>query len=271
MSSEETMSRLTQRMQQSLGGHAAPENLVFWLGAGCSVHDGVPLMDELLTRILPAGAFPWGSPQFRFDQICEMYPTGPARENLLRPYFERTLTPDCPYHPLVRILRAGCADVVFTFNIDDLLEQALDKAGLREGHDYRVLDVPTLRPEATATMLRAGSGPRLRVVKLHGDYRSGFNFMTSTEIAAYDEQIRGLVAEFSRHPALVCGYSFVHLNVLTAFSLTGGPFFYVNKAFPDTPPVLSLMSRRSSAPLFVDAPLGFFDKFAAELALRLRV
>src|SRR5215468_5052525 len=92
----------------------------FWLGAGCSVHDGVPLMDELLESVLPDDPDAWGSPQFRFDEFCDMIGKGAARAAYLRPHLTRTLTDDSPYKDLVRLLRAGYADLVFTVNIDNL-------------------------------------------------------------------------------------------------------------------------------------------------------
>jgi hypothetical protein len=172
---------------------------------------------------------------------------------------------------LASLLQQGCADLVFTFNIDDLLDQAFAKAGLREGADYLAIDVPKLREQAAVVDVVRRDGPRIRLVRLHGHYKSGFNCMTSAEIAAFDLEIHKLVEQYSGRAAIVCGYSFFHLNVLNAFSRTGGAFFYVNKTFPEAPMVLSLMACRSQAHHFIDEPLGLFENFIQRLVQELRI
>lgn len=111
--------------------------------------------------------------------------------------------------------------------------------------------------------------PRIKVLKLHGDVHLGVNYMTSSETIGYEQTIGALVKSFSARPALVCGYSFYHRNVLNAFSTSGGPFYYVNRSFPETPMVLSLMKARSKRPLYIDEPLGPFYQFMAALAKEL--
>ncbi|MEU3935064.1 SIR2 family protein [Streptomyces sp. NPDC029044] len=244
---------------------------VFWLGAGCSTHDGVPLNAELLRLALPDDRGTWGSPQYRFDVFCDNLGADRSRADFLTPYVERPLKPDSPYHGLTRLMRDGYADVVFTFNIDDLLEQAFQEAGLREHRDYQVILVPELVPNVVVQRLSPHQGPRLRIVKLHGDYRWGINCMTSTEITQYPEVIRKAVEVWSGQPAVVCGYSFFHLNVLEAFSRTGSYMVYANLRFPDAPMVLSLMSARNpNSAWFVDGDLGSFGGFVAALEDGLR-
>jgi hypothetical protein len=237
---------------------------VFWLGAGCSVYDGVPLNNDLLRQVLPASASSWGSAQFQFDQFCDTLGPGSTRLALLQPYMIRPLRIDSPYHGLVRLCQEGYVDLIFTFNIDNLLEQAFTAAGYREQRDYILIKVPETRSEVVRQQVTA-LGPRLRVIKLHGDLQWGFNYMTSAEIARFDERIAALVREYSQRVGVVCGYSFFHLNVLNSFSHQGGPLFYVNRSFPDTPMVLSLMATRSQSPLFIDEALGCFEHFIPQL------
>jgi SIR2-like domain len=87
---------------------------------------------------------------------------------------------------------------VFTFNIDDLLEQALAAAKMREGHDYLLIKVPETRPQAVVDQVEVVNGPRIRIVKLHGDYRFGFNYMTSNEIVAYETKYGVLLKNVQR-------------------------------------------------------------------------
>jgi hypothetical protein len=110
------------------------------------------------------------------------------------------------------------------------------------------------------------------VVKLHGDQESGFNCLTSKEITGYEEPVQELIASYSTRTAVVCGYSFFHLNVLKAFSARGAPLFLVNRAFPEAPMVLSLLwARCQTTPLVIDGGLGTFDEFIRRLAGELGV
>jgi hypothetical protein len=269
MSAESTFGRLKRYLRDNLSSEPSPRKPVFWLGAGCSVSDGIPVNDELLQQVLAGEGPSWGSPQFRFDQYVRLLGPGGRRAHLLEPFFKRTIRRESPYHHLAHLLKRGYADVVFTFNIDDLLEQALDASGLQKGAHYSVFHVPELRAELLKPMM--SQGKRIQVVKLHGDYKMGFNYMTSDEVIAYEETIRNVVTDYSNKAAVVCGYSFFHLNVLNSFKAQKGePVFYVNKTFPSAPMVLSLLyARYAEEPLIIDESLGCFEEFAHRLAREL--
>jgi hypothetical protein len=265
VSAQETVDFVTDHMRNSRSDVADEGKPVFWLGAGCSAFDGVPLNAELLSRAVRDDPAAWGSTQFRFDRFCDSLGADDARVAYLTPYVKRSILPDSPYHALTRLLVAGYADVVFTFNIDDLLEQAFQEAGLRERLDYEVISVPEMQPDLVSRRIDPRHGPRLRIVKLHGDYKWGINYMTSTEITRYEPGIRRAVESWSQRPSVVCGYSFFHLNVLEAFSREGGFLVYANVAFPDAPMVLSLMASRNRFPWFADGDFGTFSGFTKAL------
>jgi len=249
----------------------APSSLkpVFWLGAGCSVFDRVPLNAELL-RSEATLSTEWGSDQFRFDVFYESLGIGISRASLLRRYFERQLRTQSPLRKMCKLLTEGYSDIIFTFNIDDLLEQAMKHDGLQEGVHYRLVKVPEIRSDAVLAAVNNPNGPRICIVKLHGNYDLGFNCLTSKEITTYEEPIRRLVEEYSRRAAVVCGYSFFHLNVLRSFCTDGGPLFFVNKVFPEAAMVLSLLwARSSTSPLVIDGSLGEFSSFMSNLSVDL--
>jgi hypothetical protein len=260
MSSEDVMRALVQNLKALRNINIPGNKPIFWLGAGCSVFDGIPLNDGLLEATGCNNPSVWGSPQFQFDNLIEDK-NAAFRAKLFEPHFNKTIKPDSPYHGLVRLLLAEYADLVFTFNIDDLLEQALQATGLSAGQDYLVIKIPEIRVNAAIDQIRSGASPRIRIVKLHGDYKWGFNYMTSSEIVGYENEIKKVVNHYSSRWAIVCGYSFFHLNVLNAFSTTGDPLYYINKFFPSTPMVLSLVNSRSKKPTFVNEPLGCFETF----------
>ena len=265
MSAKESLDFLVEHLKRTRSIDPGPQKPAFWLGAGCSVYDGVPLTVDLLRQILPDAPDAWGSPQFRFDQFCQSLGVGPARANYLRPYMKRDVRNGSPYHGLRDLVLAGYADVIFTFNIDNLLEQSFESAGVRAERDYLVVNVPELQAPAVLARIDPSEGPRIRIVKLHGAFEYGINCMTSSEVTRYDEPILEVVRAWSGHPAVVCGYSFFHLNVLEAFSRRGGPLFYANVSFPDAPMVLSLMAARNQLPLFIDGVSGMFSNFIRSL------
>lgn len=263
MSPRESLNRLAEllRFRREQSSENKP---VFWLGAGCSVFDGVPLNEQLLDLALAKAPPGWGGRQYRFDRLGDWMPRGRDRADYLKEFFEHTIKPDSPYHGLVRLAQNGHVDIICTFNIDRMIDQAFDAAGLRESKDYLIIDAVSYAPDAVYELVKLSS-PRIKVIKVHGDYRSGFNFMTSAEIAEYNPHIHQVVDSISRRAAIVCGYSFFHLNVLNAFSRRGGEFFFVNRDFPETPIVLSLMNLRSKTPNFIDHPSGLFENFIREL------
>jgi hypothetical protein len=243
---------------------------VFWLGAGCSVFDGIPLNAELLKRVIGSSSSAWGSQQYRFDGL--MYHTSPhARAFMLEPHFKCALKPDSPYRALVEILRRGYAEVVLTFNIDNLLDQALQKCTGLAASDFELYSAPQYKPAALiSNILRPATDQRITVVKLHGDVQSGINLMTSHEIVEYEPGLGEVCAKLSERPAVVCGYSFLHLNVLLKFSRSPSPLFYVAPDFTESPMVLSLMSVRNKlAPHFIDGNLGRFEQIMPALLARL--
>jgi len=269
MSAQAAFIRLVGFLGQIDANTPSRDKPVFWLGAGCSLHDGIPLNAQLLLDVLPKNAPTWGSPQFRFDEFVETFGDGTQRANLFLPHVDKPLLPDSPYHDFVKVLAAGYSDVVITFNIDDLLERALDESGLREFKDYLVVKVPELNVMAAVSQITKEGSPRIRIVKLHGDAKGGFNYMTSKEIIEFPAQIRETVKTMSTRPAVVCGYGFSDLNVLGAFSRDKSAFFFVNPYFPNNTITLSIMKTRGSQANFIDDQMGDFKTFMNDLVIGL--
>lgn len=261
MSAEETYKGLVRllTLSKELRDEDKP---VFWLGAGCSVADGLPTNAELL-RMINGSHAGWGSDQYRFDR--SVFGVSASARSVIFDRLKAEPKDDSPYFTLVKLLDLGYASVVATFNIDRLLDAALQKR-LRPGR-YRILFAPEYNPSALVRHVFAPTRDRnVTVVKLHGDVESGINFMTSQEIVKYGPGLGEVCARLSERPAIICGYSFFHLNVLLDFHREQSPMFYINPTFPDAPMVLSLMSARNrEAPHYIDGPLGRFEQLMAAL------
>jgi hypothetical protein len=238
---------------------------ILWLGAGASLHDGMPIGEQLVIDIVESrrpGS--WGSPQHRLDRFFETL-TPPQRLAILQPHFDRPLTPDSPYHTVVKLLLTGRVGAVVTFNVDDLLRDAIIAAGA--AREIEVIDAVDMTATALAARMAAPQQKGPVVMKLHGGLASGLNLFTSMEIAQYWPEVEGLVTEVSCRPAIVCGYSFAHLNVLRAFSTDPGALFYCNPRPPTSAALLSLMEKRGGVRArCIDEDDGRFDVLMAALA-----
>lgn len=259
--SEVAHDSLVQLLRNSKGIGTADKPLL-WLGAGASAFDGMPLGDELVLRLVGAGGA-WGTPQYRLDRLFGNLQAR-ARLALLKPLLDMPLSSDSPYHTVVRLLVEGHLGGVVTFNVDELMEQAIHAAAVHSR--IGVLDGVEMVPSAITERFRARDDERRLVLKLHGGLTTGLNLFTSAEISEYTSKLAGTVEMLSRRPAVVCGYSFAHLNVLRAFSIEPGAFFYCNPDGPNTVALLSLMERRGGVfGNVLDGNMGRFEVLMAAL------
>lgn len=241
----------------------APAKPLLWLGAGASAYDGVPVGDALLVGLVGSTG-KWGSPQYRLDRLFEGLPPA-ARLRLLKPLLDKPLKPDSPYHSVVKLLRKGYFGGAVTFNVDHLIDEAIASASAFS--DMEVIDGVEMVPGAISERFFGSTRTSPIVLKLHGGLTTGLNLFTSTEISAYTPKLAEIVESLSRRPAVVCGYSFAHLNVLRSFSTDIGAFFYCNPFTPSAPALLSLMESRGGVyGKTVDGTDGRFETLMAALA-----
>ncbi len=240
-----------------------PAKPLLWLGAGASAYDGVPVGDDLLVSLVGSTGS-WGSPQFRLDRLFEGLPPE-ARLSMLRHLLDKPLKPDSPYHAVVSLLLKGYLGGVVTFNVDRLIDQAIESASAFGAID--VIDGVEVIPSAIFQRFFGSTRNSCIALKLHGALTSGLNLFTSAEISAYPPKLAEIVETLSRRPAVVCGYSFAHLNVLKSFSADVGALFYCNPSAPSSPALLSLMESRGGVyGRTLDGASGRFEVVMAALA-----
>jgi hypothetical protein len=134
----------------------------------------------------------------------------------LKDYLNRTPSPG--YGLLVQLIREGYSDLVVTFNYDNLVEKALNAAGLRQPDDYRVIIRGDFKDDRVVSMTE-DPDPPIKLLKLHGSLMSGNTFLfTPEEMSEYPEPIAGLVRRLTARNIIVCGYAFNDLCVIRAFS-----------------------------------------------------
>jgi len=174
------VSTLAERMRAAVAD-SPPRTYPLFLGSGCAQAAGVPSTAmmarktfERTARLDPAKvrellpAWPDASDEQLTDAFTA-YLTGhtPVERYKVLESFYRSIPIPQFYSDLADLAVAGYVSYVLTTNVDTLLEQALDAAGLRPGYDYTVAVVGSSgesSPAATSPQM-----VKLQVVKLYGD------------------------------------------------------------------------------------------------------
>ena len=142
----------------------------------------------------------------RYDDLLrELAHTDGARQALLRRYFEAhpgtgaPIEPTAAHEALASLCASSLAKVVLTTNFDDLIERALEAAGVRPQvltNDGAIrARIPLAHAECT-------------VVKLHGDYRRLGLRNTPMELSRYGPAQRALLRQvFDEYGLVVIGWS----------------------------------------------------------------
>ena len=150
-----------------------PRTLPVLLGAGCAEAAGVPsyavMARETLPKLVASKRVPHapseGAPDAEWVEAFKGYLGGlnrVQRYKVLEPFYRALPVPSF-YRDLADLVVAGFVDRVLTTNVDSLLEQALDRAGLRAGTGYEIIVLGSLQPRPSV------EGSVLTLVKLHGD------------------------------------------------------------------------------------------------------
>lgn len=183
--------------QRRTAGERAP---VLLLGAGASVESGIGAMDELF-------AFTKQPDFAAFTKYIE--PQTTAERFRLLAQFLQTRQPSAVtlgYQALAALCAEAFFDLVFTLNLDPLLDDALANARLWR-KDYLVVINGVYRPDRIGSLLAAQS-PRVKVVKLHGDLFHRYMAWTPKEMDSYVGEIAGpLRATLYGRDLLVAGTS----------------------------------------------------------------
>src|SRR5215467_2950350 len=178
------VSTLAERMRAAAVA-TPPRTYPLFLGADCAQAAGVPSTADMARRtfkrvertdpakiqdLLPD----W--PTASDEQLTSAFTAYHARHTpverykVLEPCYRSVPIPQF-YRDLADLVIAGYVTDVLTTNVDTLLEQALDGAGLRRGSDYKLAVVGA--HDTTATLGSSSQPPpasmSLQVVKLYGD------------------------------------------------------------------------------------------------------
>ncbi len=198
---------------------------VLLLGAGASVGAGVPLLGQLARHV-----------GFQSTQKFQSYVAslGPRRRFLKLSEFLQSRDPlavTAGYRALAALVADRYFDVIFTTNLDPMIEDALAAARLRQ-RDYLLVINGMMRTERLEPLFSAES-PRVKVVKLHGDLFHRFMAWTPAEMEDFvGEMVPLLELALQGRDLLVVGHSLSDSPRISGIAREvlegGGSLWYVN-------------------------------------------
>lgn len=267
--SSEVVRRLASYMKMRLAQGQPPYN--FFLGAGASVPSAYPTGKELVEQFLKettdvaVSSLSDKEKRSRFDK--EWHLAGEANTSAFLKSALPPINASRGYNMLASLARLGYVSTILTTNIDTLLDQAFQsfQADLRS---YTILSHPLYPPKHIADTL-SSAVPYVKVVKLHGDLRSGRFLFTNEELRALPHELTQAIRGVLYGDTVFCGYSFTDPDVTAC--LTGRPDgIMAPSAFIATPDELSgeaekVLEQYSDRVQKITGSLGDFDSFMAAL------
>jgi phosphoglycolate phosphatase-like HAD superfamily hydrolase len=191
--------------------------LILFLGKGCADAAKVPDTIQIARSVFQDSALPTkkyvaGRDRRYNEEVLEAFYeylsdlSSRERHWLLQRFYAKVPVP-LFYQDLVRLIERRFFLHILTTNIDTLLEQALNGAGMWPDRDYELISLSSsdrkpLPPDP------ASPGPRIMIVKLHGDLAKQETSLTPDEITeALQRHSRFLRGELSGDMVMV-GYEF---------------------------------------------------------------
>lgn len=186
------------------------ETAVF-CGAGISRHSQLPIVKDFLP-------FFFSSLRLRHSMIDSLIHSGMPFESLAETIIEETHStgfldiyknshPNTNHLFLARLAKSGKINLIVTTNFDTLIEQALDREGLRENKDYTVY-------HKEKDFNKISGNNNITLVKIHGTIRSkrdmGVTLRQITDAELTEERRKVIDYLFSSGPhkaVLILGYS----------------------------------------------------------------
>lgn len=186
----ESIFRLAEEMIERRADDERGPFLLF-LGKGCAHAAKVPDTVDIARQVLRDSSLPTEKyvkgldRRFRkqvlqafYDYVADL--SGRERYDLLQRFYAKTAVP-LFYQDLVRLIEAGYFLHILTTNIDTLLEQALNGAGLWPKKDYELISLGA-RKLPPPDLVPDTDRPRPTIVKLHGDIAQRQAAITPDEI-----------------------------------------------------------------------------------------
>ena len=212
------LERLAQLLKTRKGKY------ILFLGAGASLSSGGKTTNEIVADIVEKYKLdsrdPWNS-------FCTFLKRRGENErfDILSKYFE-DMEPSAGYRILVKLIEEGYFRLILTTNFDYMLEGALKETNLFLNKDYFVCIVGEGKEDILTKKLEDES--MIRIVKLHGDYKSRILPFTEGETFQFKEKLEECLKRLTKEGIVFVGYSGMDGDVLKCLSQMGESAWWVN-------------------------------------------
>ncbi len=220
-----------------------------------------------------------GNPRLRSDEEYSFYfqkflPDERDRRTFLNERLRGT-KPAQGHYCLAGLLSLGKAQIVWTTNVDTLVERAFQEVQTRSGGRGEMPIVSLANPQVLTDCIQNETWPV--IVKLHGDYVHRKLKNLSSELQTQDQTLRRwLIEQCGRCGLAIVGYSGRDQSVMEALgdALTGpnpfpqGLFWFVRSGSPPAASVKKLLAEarsRGSQAGYIE--IGGFDELMTDLFL----
>ncbi len=169
--------------------------------------------------------------------------TSGQRYRMLQSFYANIPVPSF-YQDLALLVRAGYFRHILTTNIDNLLEQALNGAGMAEERDYQVI-VPGQKESLPWRQQKTDvSDAPVHIIKLHGDLAQQQVSFTREEISDALEPQRAYIKGELSGDLVMVGYQFESEPLNQWLSWVPGVLWWVSAAAPDEDRMEPILERR---------------------------
>ena len=185
--------------------------------------------------------------------------------SILRRHLWENKNPSEGYENLVKLIKKGFIKTVFSTNLDNLLEKALNNAGWYQPDDFVVVVNGKDRPEEIVEQLNSSRAP-LKIIKLHGSLESPNSYaFKQDEIFDFEKKIKSELSQLINQSLIIVGYSGQDRDVDLLFEDEGKEIHFVKPTIPDAESRISQTLTVRGKGKIIDGNDGNFDTFFKKL------
>lgn len=182
---------------------------VLLLGAGASVPSNYPTGRHFVEYFLNESAVHFdGLDDEEKRRLFDKY-WARAGETTIDAFIKKTLPearPSAGYQVITTLAQEGYFKLILTTNVDSLLDQAFAQRD-QTLRNHQMISFPDQEPRRISDLL-AQERPQIKVLKLHGDMRSGRFLFTAGETAEFPDNLADNVRHLLDRDLIIVGYSF---------------------------------------------------------------
>lgn len=259
---------------------ANADRYVLFLGAGASISSGCSSMMQIVDDVLKSYSElefdKWennikNSVQIEkkrkcFFDIWDSLDHG-TQYSILKNHLWKHQKISDGYDNLVKLIKNGFVNTIFSTNLDNLLERALINGGLKQSDDFVVVVNGKDRPEVIAQQLNSSYTP-VKIIKLHGslEFPTSYAF-TPKEIFDFESQIKSDIFRLINQSLIIVGYSVQDRDAYVLFEEKGNEIHFVNPTIPDAESRISQISSVRGKGTIISGNDGDFDTFFRKLLM----